>query len=610
MPKTMKTTSLALVLGWTLAASQPPMGGARAPMDQAGKLSQYYENVAARTLARYYEEATFLVKAKVELEPPPEIELDGGDGDALPGAEAPQQLPGLPFLPDNAQPGKPEPSGDRKQGGGIQAVTLDILVDTGYSERDVEFIRNLLVMATRLDEVRGDRVSVHEGVFPRDNRALTSYRKPVEQPPLPAAQPAKAKDDSAAARKEDPLAKLPPANPFSAYMDHLPSLIPLLVICLLILACVWMVSRAIVGSARARQKAAEPAPAPVPPPAAPAAPAKPAEAKNGQPPELAAFRPFLLNCFVGNPKHCGQIIKSWIQRDADKGLRDAAAMVGSLDPRLMSVLAADLGRDNAAKLEVHLSAGDAMPPEELLAVYKEFKREYGNAVNGSAEDDQYKDLFGFLQKMNEQQIMHILRDESIGIAGLVMAQLPGETAGAILQKTDPDNRAKLLIAMGNIDNIPLNVYREIADRLSLKALDVGNMRYVAADGVDSILELIDSLPLNLQFQYIHSISEMDLGLGEKLRNRYVTLPELVGLPDKFLANVLQGLDQETLILALAHVEDAIRSKVLSLLPERMQMMVSGGLDTAKDRPPKDSEGAQRRILHRIRDEIRHSGRPA
>lgn len=609
MPKTINFPSLALLLGWTLAASQPSPGGARAPMDQAGKLSQYYETIAARTLARYYEEATFLVKAKVELEPPPEIELGGGD-DALPGAEPPQQLPGLPFLPDNAQPEKPAQPGAQKQGGGIQAVTLDILVDTGYSDRDVEFIRNLLVMATRLDEVRGDRVAVHEGVFPRDNRALTSYRKPVEAPPMPAAQPAKGKGDSVAeARREDPRDK-EPKNPFSAYMDHLPSLIPLLLICLLILACVWMVSRAIVGSARARQKANEPPPAPAPVPAAPAPAARPATDSKGQPPELAAFRPFLLNCFVGHPKHCGQIVKSWIHRDPDKGLRDSAAMVGSLDPRLMSVLAPELGRDLTGKLEVHLSAGDAMPPEELLAVYKEFKREYGNAVNGSAEDDQYKDLFGFLQKMNEQQIMHILRDESIGIAGLVMAQLPGEMAGGILQKTDPDNRAKLLIAMGNIDNIPLNVYREIADRLSLKALDVGNMRYVAADGVDSILELIDSLPLNLQFQYIHSISEMDLGLGEKLRNRYVTLPELVGLPDKFLANVLQSLDQETLILALAHVEEPIRAKVLSLLPERMQMMVSGGLDGARERPPKDSEGAQRRILHRIRDEIRHSGRPA
>src|SRR4051812_15540911 len=97
MPTAYKIQTLVLMLGLALPASaQPPMAGARAPQDQAGKLAQYYENIASRTLARYYEEATYLVKAKVEMEPPPEIELGGDDPSALPG-EPPQQLPGLPF---------------------------------------------------------------------------------------------------------------------------------------------------------------------------------------------------------------------------------------------------------------------------------------------------------------------------------------------------------------------------------------------------------------------------------------------------------------------------------------------------------------------------------
>lgn len=607
----------ALLLGLAVpAAAQRQMAVAGEPQDQAGKLARYYENIASRTLARYYEESTYLVKAKVEMEPPPEFGLGGDEPADMPG-DAPEQLPGLPFLPESMQPSPPaapaDANGKEAGNGGIQSVTLDILVDTGYSDKDVEFIRNLLAMATRIDELRGDRVAVHEGVFPRDNRALTSYRKPVEPPPMPAAPaPASAKGDSGAAAEKDDSGGKAAANPFSSYTDHLPSLIPLLLICLLILACVWMVSRAILGASNNKRdaNALPPAPAPVPDAGRAAAPAPRQENGKGQPGEMGSFRPFLLNCFVGNPKHCGQIIRSWIQRDPDKGLRDSGAMIASLDARLMSVIAPEIGRESSQKLEGYVTGGEALPSEELLTIYKEFKREFQNLENGHMNEDQHKDLFGFLQKMNEQQVMHILRDESLGIIGLVLAQLPGEMAGAILQKTDPDNRAKLLIGMGNIDHIPLNVYKEIADRLSLKALEVGNMRYVAADGVDSILELIDNLPLAMQFQYIHSISEMDLGLGEKLRNRYVTLPELVGLPDRFLANVVQGLDQDTLILALLHVDDSIRNKVISLLPERMQMMVSGGMESFRDRTPKDSEAAQRRILHRIRDEIKHSGRPA
>lgn len=603
MRTTPKLSTFATLLFFvSSAALAQGVMSARGPQDQAGRLAQYYETLAARTLARYYEEETYLVKAKVEMEQSPEFDLSGNE--PLTSNDAPPQLPGLPFLPETMQPSTPASEKDAKPAGEtFQSVTLDVLVDTGYSAKDVDFIRNLLVMAGHLDEIRGDRVSVHEGVFPRDNRSLTSYRKPAETPPPAAAQNPVKNDSSGRDSDKDKAAN----NPFRTYTDHLPSLIPLLLICLLILACVWMVSRAIVGAA-AGDKKDKSAPLPIEAP-------RLAEASTGmipkvQPNELGTFRPFLLNCFVGSPKHCGQIIKSWIMREPDKGMRDSAAMVASLDPRLMAVLTPELGRDLAQKLEVHMNSGEAPPAEELLVVYKEFKREFQNLSNGSINEDQHKDLFGFLHQMNEQQIMHILRDESQGIAGLVMAQLKGEMASGILQKVDPDSRGKLLLAMGNIDHIPLNVYREIADRLSLKALDVGNMRYVAADGVDSILELIDNLPLNLQFNYVHSISEMDLGLGEKIRNRYVTLPEVAGLPDKFMSGILQNLDQETLILALVHVDEAIRTKIMALLPERMQMMVSGGMETAKDITPKESEVAQRRLLHRIRDEIKHSGRPA
>ncbi len=596
------------------AAEGSPLGPGRT-QDAAGRIAQYYENIAQRTLSRYYEEATFLVKARVDAEAPVEAEPPAEELGAA-GSETPPQLPGLPFLPETMQP-TPSEKDAKPNAQGNPSVTLDVLVDTSYSDRDLEFVRNLLTMAAHLDETRGDKVSVHEGVFPRDNRALQSYRKPMEPPPLAAAKndsTARAGSDRDKDRDRDKdKDKEKPVNPFSAYMDYLPSLIPLVLICLLILACVWMVSRAISGSSHAERLEQARAYLHAQPESTPTS--QPVDTKVGaasakpQPSEMSGFRPFLLNCFVGSPKHCGQIIKSWIQRDPEKGLRDAAALVASLDGRLMGVLAPEIGRELAQQMETHLSVGEPQSQEELLVTYKEFKREFQN-LQGGDDNDQYKDLFGFLRQMNEQQIMHILRDESQGIAGLVMAQLPGETSGAILQKIDPENRAKLLIAMGNIDHIPLNVYKEIADRLSLKALEVGNMRYVAADGVDSILELIDSLPLSLQFQYIHSISEMDLGLGEKLRNRYVTLPELVGLPDRFLSGILQNLDQETLIMALLHVDEAIRGKVLSLLPERMQMMVSSGLEGGKDATPKDSETAQRRLLHRIRDEIKHSGRPA
>ena len=45
--------------------------------------------------------------------------------------------------------------------------------------------------------------------------------------------------------------------------------------------------------------------------------------------------------------------------------------------------------------------------------------------------------------------------------------------------------------MGKINNIPISVYKKVAAHFSNKALTISDMKYVAADGIDSILATIE-----------------------------------------------------------------------------------------------------------------------
>ena len=44
------------------------------------------------------------------------------------------------------------------------------------------------------------------------------------------------------------------------------------------------------------------------------------------------------------------------------------------------------------------------------------------------------------------------------------------------------------------------------------------MKYVAADGVDTILSTIETMPLSEQDAYVASIAEQDLELAKKLKS--------------------------------------------------------------------------------------------
>ena len=311
---------------------------------------------------------------------------------------------------------------------------------------------------------------------------------------------------------------------------------------------------------------------------------------------------------MGNPRLSGQVLKHWIQKDPAKGSKLAGALLAGLDPNLLDMVRDTLGEEVSRAVQTSATSDERATPEEFATVAQSFLKDFRKALLKQG-DGREPDLFGFLEQLNEAQIAHVLKGESAGVAGFALAQISPDKANGLLQKLDAGTRAKLLVGMGNVTQIPRDVYKEMADRLSLKALDVANMKFVAADGVDTILKLIDSLPLDEQFAYIHSISEVDIHLARRLRERTITFSELASLPDRFLAPRLQSLDPETLTLALLRADGPLRAKLLSLLPERQQQMMASSMESRRQADRADLDAAARRLLKAVRDEIRRQGRP-
>ena len=161
--------------------------------------------------------------------------------------------------------------------------------------------------------------------------------------------------------------------------------------------------------------------------------------------------------------------------------------------------------------------------------------------------------------------------------------------------------------MGKIENIPVKAYKNLANRISSKALEVVKMRYVISDGVGSVLEVLDNLPLNVQDDYLNSLAETDIHLAEKIRESFITWPEIVDLPDKFLSNIMRTMDQETLVLSMMAAEEELQTKVIQQMPERMQMMIKSGMESRVDATPDEIESAQKKVLQKIRHEIKAAG---
>jgi flagellar motor switch protein FliG len=592
----------AAAISWTQGPG-PAAHGSRTLADDRARLAHGYERTIHDALVRYFADNTFLVRAHVEFDDPDDMDVDarGNSASTLPA------LPGLPYQPYDLK--APTTSPDER----IHSVYMDVLVDTAYNQKDRDFIQYLVTVAANLDTARGDELHVQRAVFPRDDRA---FRKTMPAPE------ALVKDTEAG---PDTVRVSPPKTLREEFLERLIWILPLLVVCLFCLAALWLLRkpamRRIPGAMKARFRKGSrggddddpPSQGPVDEEESP----KPKSSRQALPPTTAmplatdpsSLRPFLVNSFVGEPRVCGQILRSWLDRDPSKGLKDAGLLFAGGSSKLLELVRESLGEQWARSLDAKLASGEEVVETEFVAAASEFRREFRNATMHQA-DSRDGDLFGFLEQLNEAQIMHILKDEPLGISGFALAQVTPAKAGSILQKLDAPTRARLMYAIGNVTQVPRDVYKQVADRLSLKAMDVANMKFVAADGVESLVHLIENLPVDQQFQYIHSLSEVDLNLAKKVRKRTITFPELASLPDKFLSTGIQAVDPETLALVLPALDQEQRARFLSLLPERMRLLLQSAMETQKSATPSDVEAAQNRLLRTFREEIRRNGRPS
>jgi flagellar motor switch protein FliG len=576
----------------------------RDPADPRTRLERNYERAAHEALTRYFADNTFLVKARVDLE-----DLDEELEELVPPSATRNypKLPGLPYQPLSLPDARPE----RPVAVQLRTVELEVLVDTGYTQKDRDFIQYLVTLAGNLDTARGDMVRVARAYFPRDDRALRKPSPPWQEPTAPEADTS---EPATLSLMDTPLSKL--------FGERLIAQLPLILVCLTLLVCVWIWRKPAFAALppalqRRLRRPGRRAPVqtslvdPEPETGPDAAPTERMSVSAAPPKETdsSSSRAFLVNSFIGEPKVSGRILRSWMERDPEKGAKAAAILLRSLNPKFLDLVREALGDERSGKVERMMASKDDPSATDLKTVTKGFRKEFLNATQGRPTDKE-DDLFGFLDQLNEGQIMHILKDEPLGVSGFVLAQVPPSKSGAILQKLDPATRSRFMYAIGNITQIPREIYKEMADRLSLKALEVSNMKFVASDGVESLVQLIESLPVAKQFEYIHSLSEVDLNLARKLRGRTVTFPELASLPEKLLAKCLQSADGDTLALSLQAADPAHRARFLQLLPERMRLMVQSSSETLRDATPADIEAAQNRLLGIFRDEIRRTGRPS
>jgi len=325
---------------------------------------------------------------------------------------------------------------------------------------------------------------------------------------------------------------------------------------------------------------------------------------------LAQFeedKTFITNSCISHPNSIADLIGQWIASDDEQGIIRSARVLSSVDEKLINVLEPHLKVENFDSVKYSINNSEELTLEEKIEEAQAFRRsiQQVNAKNGT--QDSGSNLFDFVYQLTDVQLQHLIKEESDELVAILLAQIAGERAGVILQKLDEQKRVSILLKMGKINNIPISVYKKVAAHFSNKALSVSDMKYVAADGIDSILATIETLPLTEQDDYVRSIAEQDLNLAKRIKKFFIGFDDLPKVKDELVQAALEDVQTDIIILALKTAPAAVREKVLKVRPKREQQLILSEVDNPTEVPKSAIEDAQKTLLYAVRRKMKTEG---
>lgn len=601
-----------LFLGLAVATAYGQLPGSSnasaANQRESARLERFYEQQLKEALSNYYTEESYLVDAKVDLQ---KVRVPKGFKRSTQREEPVglEQLPGLPILPQGfsrtvkEDTVKPERYTNALK---IRQKTIRVIVDTSYTYNDITFVEELVRSEANLDATRGDLVKVDQKAFPRSKNKFTERSSSASTKP----KVDTARADTAAVDK---------AREAGFFRMNNPRLLRYIIYGLLAFVLLLVLALFLSGR-RSDDEQEEPTRSSGDQQAFDELKAEIKSLKqNGEPdeeeqeveitPERRALfekdRSYITNQYISRPQKVANLLEKWIKSDPDEGVLKAAKAVKGGNPKLLTTLRPVLEREHFDALQYCIEDMRPMTAHEQMKQARQFRKALQEVSVGEEEQgDADHDMFNFMKQLSDDQILHLFKDESDDMIAIALAQLEGDRSAEILQLLDEKRRTSILVKMGNIDDLSIDAYKEVANHFSEKALKIINMKYVAADGVQSILKLIDTLPVSQQEQYVQSIAESDLELAQKVRKYFVGFSDIPGVEDQVLEESLNELETETLILALMGADDEIYDTIMEFRPRREQQLIKSEIETRTDTEHDDIDEARKKLLQKIRNKTK------
>lgn len=274
-------------------------------------------------------------------------------------------------------------------------------------------------------------------------------------------------------------------------------------------------------------------------------------------------------------------------------LRKAAILLMSLPDDQAAALLSKLGPKQVEAVSIEIAKTTGVTGEEQEQVIQEFAHANPNALTARAGGlEVAKQLveralgkgagatlenvrqsiealpFGFLQKVDSQNLLTFIIDEHPQTIALILSHLTPQQAAEVMRGVPAERQISVIRRVATMGQTSPEIIKEVERGLEHRMSSIMSQQFENAGGVATVAEILNVIDRATGRSLLENLAQEDPELVDEIRRLMFVFEDITKFADRDIQTLLKNVESSQWAMALKGASEELKEKILRNMSKR------------------------------------------
>ena len=176
--------------------------------------------------------------------------------------------------------------------------------------------------------------------------------------------------------------------------------------------------------------------------------------------------------------------------------------------------------------------------------------------------------FGFLQKVDSQNLLTFIIDEHPQTIALILSHVPPSQAADILSGLPAEQQLPVIRRVATMGQTSPEIIREVEKGLENRMSSLMNQQFENAGGVSTVAEILNVVDRATERTLLENLAQEDAALVDEIRRLMFVFEDIAKLGDREIQTLLKNVESAQWAMALKGASEELKDKILKNMSKR------------------------------------------